>query len=239
MEIGRNEPTADASGFLTMLDPLMTAKSFQSATVHNLTTDNIPDLSPQDRAKLVGGSRVALIRVSDAEGNWEQIVRRFRTLERKVTIEFHTVDVQSIGEPASETEGEMGFQLEAWDHDGENWSVIRSFVFENHAATLAPFSVRDFVLDPVVVVGPRPVNDGAAGVAFHVREFDDWPFADENTSSLSFGAPRTIRVVPGENNEDKPLDLTLRAEQPYDPLDPEESLIVDVRVSVKVEHVAP
>jgi hypothetical protein len=49
--------------------------------------------------------------------------------------------------------------------------------------------------------------------------------------------PEVIRVGVGEGVEDQPLNFTLHAAQQYDPFDPEESLIVAVRVDVKVEHV--
>jgi hypothetical protein len=238
MEIGRDEPVADAAGFSTLANPIMTVKSFTPATLHNLTTDKENfNLLPEDRIKLTE-ARFALIRVSDAAGRWQQIVRPFRTLRRKLTIDFHTVDAQSIGEPSSETEGEMRFKLEVWNFNGQPpWEVVKTFDFENHHTTLSPFSVRDFVQDPVFVVGPRRVEKQAAGLAIHVQEFDPWPYEDEFADSLAFGRPRAIEVKPGEDNEDQPINMVLRAAQEYDPFDTEEELVVDVRVTVKVEHV--
>ena len=236
MEIGKDVPVADAAGFSTMANPIMTVKSFTPATLHRLTTDRVIfDMSPQDRVKLTE-ARFALIRVSDATGGWQQIVRPLKTLRRRLTIDFHTVDVQSLGEAPSETKAEMRFQLEAWDYVGQAWTVIGSFVFENHNATLTPFSVRDFVLNPVVVVPPL-VRTEVAGLAVHVQEFDPWPFEDEHASSMVFGTPRIITVVPGENSEDLPINMVLRAAQEYDPFDTEQEVVVDVRVTVTVAHV--
>jgi hypothetical protein len=238
MEIGRDRPVANAADFRTMPNPIMTVTSFASAELHNLTTDKVIfDLLPEDRAKLTE-ARFALIRLSDSSGGWQQIERTFKTLDRKLTIDFTKVDAQSIGEPPSETEGEMRFKLEVWDHNGQNWRVVQAFEFQNDYVTLKPFDVRNFVLNPVVVIGPRPVGKEAVGLAFHVHELDPWPFADEYANSLVWSVlPEVIRVGVGEGVEDQPLNFTLHAAQQYDPFDPEESLIVAVRVDVKVEHV--
>lgn len=237
MEIGTDRPVADAAGFKTLPSPMMTVTSFNPAILHHLTTDKVIfDLLPEDRSKLTE-ARFALVRVSDASGGWQQVEREFRTLDRKLTIDFHTIDVQSLGEAPSETEAQMRFLLEVWDFDGQSWGVVQSFLFENHNATLTPFSVRDFVLNPVAVVGPRPVGKEVAGLAVHVQEFDPWPFEDEYASSVVFGRPQLIRVNQGELNENQPLNLLVRAAQPYDPFDTEQEIVVDVRATVTVEHV--
>ena len=163
MEIGTAPSVAGPAGFRTMPSPMMTVTSFDPATtVHNLTTDKL-DLLPEDRAQLAD-ARFALIRVSDATGGWEQIERTFKTLDRKPTIDFKKVDAQSLGEPPSETEGEMEFKLEAWALDGQDWRVVQAFQFSNNNVTLQPFDVINFVLEPVVVIGPRPVRDMVAGL---------------------------------------------------------------------------
>lgn len=237
MEVGKEEPTADAAGFRIMPNPIMTVKSFTPAITHHLTTDKVIfGLPAEDRMKLTE-ARFALIRVSDAAGGWQQIVRPFKTLERRVTINFPTIDVQGLGEAPSETEAEMRFKLEAWVRNGQSWQTFQSFEFENHQTTLAPFNVTNFVASPLVVIGPRPIKDLIAGVAVHVQEFDPWPFEDEHASSIGFGGPRVIEVIPGEGNENKPINMILRASQEYDPFDTEQEVIVDARVTVTVEHV--
>lgn len=237
MDIGRDDPPPDAAGFRTMPDPIMKVDSSTAGVTHNLTTDKIIfDLPPSEREKLTS-ARVALVTIMDGTGGWQQIVRNFRTLQRKLTIEFDQIDVQSIGEPPSETEGEMRFLLEVWERRFDTWEQVRSFAFENHHVTLTPFKVRDFVLDPVVVVGPRPVHESVVGVSVHVREFDPWPFVDETATSMTLNSPTPIEVKLGEGAENDVPPLTLTAKQQYDPFDPEESLWVDVSVRVKVEHV--
>jgi hypothetical protein len=238
MEVGRDAPTPpDAAGFRTMPNPIVTVTSFAPATLHNLTTDKVLfDMPSEDRIKLTD-ARFALIRLSDSAGRWQQIVREFRTLRRRLTIDFHTIDVQSLGEAPSETEAEMRFKLEAWDRPGPTWEIVQAFEFEHHTVTLSPFNVRDFVMNPVVVIGPRPVGKEVAGLAVHVQEFDPAPFEDEHASSMVFGKPRMIAVKPGEDNEDKPINMVLRAAQEYDPFDTEQEVIVEVGVTVTVAHV--
>jgi hypothetical protein len=236
MEIGRDQPVADAAGFRTMPNPIMTVNSFDASIFHQLTTDSL-DLGAGEREKLTQ-ARFALITVSDAAGRWEQVERGFRTLQRKMTINLHTIDVQSLGEAPSETEAAMRFKLEVWDLNGQNWTLppSQSFVFENHNVTLTPFSISSFVPNPVVVVGPRPVRE-IAGLGLHVQEFDPWPQEDEHASSMKFGRPQVIKVIPGEGSEDQPLNIVVKAAQEYDPFDTEQEVDVDLHVSVTVEHV--
>jgi hypothetical protein len=78
--------------------------------------------------------------------------------------------------------------------------IVHSFGFENQNLTLSPLSVRYFVLNPAVVIGPRPVGREVAALAVHVQEFDPWPFEDEHASSMLLGTPRVIEVKRGENN---------------------------------------
>lgn len=234
MEISTDQPVADAAGFRTMPNPMMTVRSFAPAEVHNLTTDDVIfDFAPEDRAKLTR-ARFALIRVSDGSGRWQQVERPVKTLDRKLTIDFHTIDVQGLGEAPSETEAQMRFLLEVWFFDGQNWGLVKQFDFANHNVTLLPFPVRNHQMNPVVVVGPRPIRrKEVAALQLHVDEFDPWPFEDESAMSHR----QLIRVNQGELNENLPLNLTVRAQQPYDPFDTEQEIIVDLRVAVTVEHV--
>ncbi len=56
------------------------------------------------------------------------------------------------------------------------------------------------MLNPLFVIGRRPVGKGVAALAVHVQELDPWPFEDEHASSMLLGTPRVIEVKRGENN---------------------------------------
>lgn len=88
------------------------------------------------------------------------------------------------------------------------------------------------MLNPVVVIGRRPVGKEVAALAVHVQEFDPWPFEDEHASSMVFGKPRVIEVKRGENNEDQPINMVVGAAQKHNPSDSETGIVVDVRVTV-------
>jgi hypothetical protein len=104
-----------------MTNPIMTVKSFAPDTLYNPMTDKVIfDRLQENRLKLTQ-ARFAFIRDPDATGGWQQIVRQSQILWCRLTIDFHTIDVQSLGEPPSETEAEMLFKLEAWDFNGRTW----------------------------------------------------------------------------------------------------------------------
>jgi hypothetical protein len=225
-----------------MPNPVFTVKSFTLNNDHVLSTDEVIAHSSQKRkdTEKLTNSHVALILVSDSAGNWEQIERHFQTLQRKLTIDFKTIDASSIGEPASENEAEMQILLQVWDHDGLGWGEIGQVLFENEHVRLTPFAVRDFVSNPVVVVGPRLVEKNHAAVSLFIKERDPFLFDDLTADSMLFGKPKEVEDIFGEDAEqaaeDQPMFVNLRAFSHEEPFDPEQHLDVNAHVFVTVEH---
>jgi hypothetical protein len=151
-----------------------------------------------------------------------------------MTIDLQTIDAESLGESASESEGEMRFHIDVAERRNETWFNLRQFIFRNDHTTLTPFSIRNFVSDPVVIIGPQVIGIGIPGIGLSVREFDDFPFADEEANTLG---PKAIRVVPGEDTENDTLNFRVTVRQEDDPFDPESPLIVHLICKVTVEHV--
>jgi hypothetical protein len=226
LQVGDVPAFTDAQGIVRFLAPLETA--FDLSNKHHQRA--VEPLLP-------GNDLFYLMRVIDGNGNWQLVTDKFRTKQRKVTIDFEVMHIINAGVDGDETTAE--FRIWVMEAD----TAVKDYFFgdvDNFTISDDPDpsnnNQRDIQLAPLCptfVIGPKDITDATSemgiltrGLIFrtfgknqHARNFDSIGDTFPGKANVPAKARFPFPTGFGENVQKVPLVVRIVKEDPDVDLD--------------------
>jgi len=191
--VGTAEPRTFIKGMLKFRD-----EHFLGATPVPTALTNEQEL--EFSGLMPGNTHFALVLVSDHNGNWQQKLYEFVTLQREVTVRFTKMDITNDGDPFDDSNADFNFEIlssSAANPHGAKMRSEKTFSFNKDISTgqSIPLSLSH-------TMGPERVSGDNRFVLVNIRGEDIDGIFEPNERASNFVGDAVLNMPEGRGREE-------------------------------------